>query len=115
VTLDGAYIDFGTVAVGQTIERTVAVRNWSDDTIRVVGAPRNCLFSIRTDFPLDIPPGESRIITVEMRVPDASEGALTVQSVLWTDSAKAPSLPYRVGCRVRGQPSGTELRHNTAP
>jgi hypothetical protein len=102
VTLNDAYVDFGTVAAGQTVERTVVVRNWSDDTIRVVGAPRNCLLSVRTSLSLDVPPGERRDVTLEMHVPDASEGALTVRTALWTDSAQAPSLPYRVGCRVGG-------------
>jgi hypothetical protein len=108
VTLDDAYIDFGTVAVGQTVDRTVVVRNWSDKTIRVVGAPRNCsLVSIRTDLPLDVPPGERRNVILEMSASNASEGVLTIQTALWTDSAKARSLPYRVGCRVGSQPSAS--------
>ncbi|MFO0811471.1 MAG: hypothetical protein U0746_22815 [Gemmataceae bacterium] len=100
VTLDDAYIDFGTAAAGQTIERIVVVRNWSGSTVRVVGWPRTCPLSVRSNLPLEIPPGESRPVTVEMRVLDATDGVLTIDTALWTDSAKAPSLPYRVGCRV---------------
>ncbi len=93
VTLDDAYADFGTAPVGQSVERTVVVRNWSDQTIRVVGWVRVCALSVRNDLPLDIPPGESRDLILAMRVPSASEGAMTIQTGFWTGSAKARFLP----------------------
>lgn len=85
---------------GTVLESRVELKNWSGRTIRVVGGTSDCSCVTHRDLPVVIPPGESRWVTVELRVPPAAVGYLTKRAELFTDHDRQRVIHFTVGCRV---------------
>jgi hypothetical protein len=100
LTISKDYIDFGSGSAGQVIDRTVEVRNWSDQSVRLIGGTSDCTCVTTADLPLTIPPGEARPVTVRLKVLAAKLGALTRTAELWTDQDEQRTIRLGVGCRV---------------
>lgn len=94
------YVDFGTAASGEVVERSVEVWNWSDQTVKLVGGTSDCSCVTTADLPVTIPPGERRSVEVRLRIPQTKSGAFTRTAELWTDQPAAKTVWLRVGCRV---------------
>ena len=100
ITVTPVPVDLGTGTPGMKLESRVEVKNWSDRTVRLVGGTSDCSCVTHRDLPVAIPPGESRWVTIEMRVPPANSGRLTKRAELFTDHDRQPLVHLTIGCWV---------------
>ena len=94
------HLDVGSGASGTVLQSRVEVKNWSDRTVRVVGGTSDCSCVTHRDLPVSISPGESRWVTVELRVPRSDPGRLTKRAELFTDHERQPVVHLTVSCQV---------------
>jgi hypothetical protein len=100
LTVAPAHVDMGTGATGERLQSRVEVKNWSDRTVRIVGGTSDCSCVTHRDLPLAIPAGESRWVTIDLRIPPANVGVLTKRAELYTDHDRQPLIHLTIGCRV---------------
>ena len=85
VVVSPAVLDFGSAAGGETVEASATVHNRSRETISVVGGTSDCSCATVGPLPVEVPPGESRAVTIRLRLP-AEAGQVRRTSQLWTDA-----------------------------
>jgi hypothetical protein len=100
ITVTPTHTDAGAGVPGTRLQSRVEVKNWSERTVRLVGGTSDCSCVTHHDLPVAIPPGESRWVTVELRVPTANVGRLTKRAELFTDHDRQPLVHFTIGCRV---------------
>jgi hypothetical protein len=100
LTVSPDYVDFGSVAVGDIVERSVDVWNWSDRPVTLIGGTSDSSCVTTADLPLVIPPGEGRAVGLRLMVRRTKPGAFTRTAELWTDHPELNTVWLRVGCRV---------------
>lgn len=115
VTFSHDYVDFGAGAAGQVVEAKVEVHNWSDRPVRLVGGTSDCSCITTSSLPVSIPPGESRPVMVQLKIPRAKPGALTRTAELWTDQDRQQRIWLRVGCRIVEQSGDGPLVYRSRP
>lgn len=96
--------DVGRGRAGETREITLQLRNWADEPIRIIGGTSDCSCVATEQLPITIPAGESRSLTVKMRLP-AKQGTFTRKAFLWTDDDHNRRLYFRLTGRSY-KPSG---------
>jgi hypothetical protein len=101
LTLQAGYLELGEGEPGEVLQAQVAVRNWTDQPVHVVGGTSDCSCVTTDDLPVVIPAGGSAELTVRLKIPQATTGKLTRKTVLWTDCAGARTVRLQLGCRVR--------------
>ena len=62
LTAEPSFIDFGAIESGQTFDTSIAVRNWTDRPIRLVGGTSDCSCIATDGLPATIEPGEVQSI-----------------------------------------------------
>jgi hypothetical protein len=100
ITLDQSFVDFGTLEVGEKGERSIAVHNWTDKPIRIVGGKSTCAFGVALERPIAILPGQTAAIRVWMRPRAGMSGSLTHTAELWTDCRDQTTVRLTVSCLV---------------
>lgn len=94
------YMDLGAGPAGQVLSGTVQVTNWSDQSVRLVGGTSNCGCTTIKDMPVVLEPGESKPLTVSLRLSARSgPGALTYSAEIWSDSSRQRTIHLRLGCK----------------
>ncbi len=94
------FVDCGTGKSGEILEAVVEVHNWSDRSVRVYGGTSDCSCIATKGLPVAIPPGESRLIPVILKVPTSAPGAFTRSAELFTDSDNQRTMRLHIGCHV---------------
>ncbi len=94
------HLDMGSGSPGTTLKSRVEITNWSTRAIRLVGGTSDCSCITHQDLPVSILPGESRWITIELRVPNSAPGKLTRQAALFTDHEWQQKVYLMVSCEV---------------
>lgn len=95
-----AHLDLGSGTVGTQLTSQVVLNNWSDRPIRVIGGTSDCSCVTHADLPVTIPPGESRPVTIVLRVPPSPAGRMTRVAELFTDYDQQPKIHLTLSCRV---------------
>jgi hypothetical protein len=88
-------VDFGSSQPGQMHEKQVTLKNWTVQSIRIVGATDNCSCVATHDLPLSIPAGEARKIKLTLRAPH-SPGAFTLKAFVLTNDGEYGRIPIRL-------------------
>ena len=86
LSIDGAPVDVGSQAGGQTVVRVVSVRNHLSRPVRVVGGTSDCSCVATDDLPVTIPAGEAASIRVALRLPPDKPGQFARRVWLWSDA-----------------------------
>jgi hypothetical protein len=107
LTAAPAYLDFGEGDPGQVLKAKIALRNWTDEPVRVVGGTRDCTANVTENLPVAIPAGGAATVEIQFKVPPSASGALTRDLLFWTDCAQQQLLLIRAGCRIRAIPAET--------
>jgi Methylamine utilisation protein MauE len=94
------YLQLGEGVPGQVLFAAVNVRNWSDQPVRLIGGSSDCSCVTTTDLPLTVPPGESRAVTVALKIPRAGRGSLSRAAEIWTDQPKQRTIRLALCCQV---------------
>jgi hypothetical protein len=92
-------LDLGDVSVGQDQRVTVELTNWSDRPVRIFGGSTDCSCDVTEDLPLAIPAGETKNLTIIVKLPTA-QGFFTRKALLRTDCDGARDLVIQVSGRI---------------
>ena len=84
IVVTPAVLDFGSAAGGEAVEASATVHNRTAVTISVVGGTSDCSCATVGPLPVEVPPGESRAVTIRLRLPKEA-GQVRRTSQLWTD------------------------------
>jgi hypothetical protein len=95
------YLDFGSGRPGDRLDASVAVRNWTDSPVRLIGGTSDCSCTTTEDLPVTVPPGGSMPVHIHLKVPPSNSGQLTRTVTLRTDCPGMSVVRLRVGCRVK--------------
>jgi Protein of unknown function (DUF1573) len=90
-----ALVDVGDGTVGDTREATVAVTNYTDRPVRVIGGTSDCSCVVTENLPLAIPPGETRSLLVRIQL-TGQPGIFTRTANLLTDDGQSSVLRIRL-------------------
>jgi methylamine utilization protein MauE/uncharacterized protein DUF1573 len=102
MTVDPSMLDIGAQKGGEKISARLALVNRSDREIRVVGGTDDCGCITTEDLPVTLAPGDSREVTVWLKLPKA-QGSFTRTAWFWTD-ADEPQVMFSIVGRVLGSP-----------
>ena len=92
----------GSVTVGQRVSRTFSLKNVSNRPVRVVGAKTSCRCIGTQDLPLELPPGQSRSLRIDLVASEAAGVQREFAQLVLDDSS--PALVLGVTALVhRGQ------------
>ncbi len=100
IGLSTSYLQFEDGHVGDSLTAEINITNYSSQSLRIVGGTSDCSCTTTRDLPITIPPGESKPVTIVLKVPQTKSGQLTRKAILWTDNPEQRELQFRVGCRV---------------
>jgi hypothetical protein len=92
-------VDMGEGVPGETRSASVELTNRTDEPIRLIGGTSDCSCTVLADLPVTIPPGESRSITVAMRLPNAT-GAYNRKAGLRLDDIGFREVRFRLVGRI---------------
>jgi len=91
ITVEPTSLDFGSVAVGQAVQRTLSMRNGSTATLSVSAIRSNlAAFSVLGDTAFPLAPGASKTITVQFS--PTTGGQQRANMVITCDDATSPTL-----------------------
>ncbi|MBI1829924.1 MAG: DUF1573 domain-containing protein [Planctomycetes bacterium] len=92
-------LDMGQGVADETREATVELTNWTDRPIRLIGGTSDCSCTVLGDLPVTIPPGESRSISIHMRLPK-SLGMFNRKAQLTIDDEGFKTIGFRLVGRI---------------
>ena len=95
LVVGSSLLDLGAVPADEGATGTVVIHNRSGGLVRLIGGSTDCTCTLIQDLPLDVPPGESRTVTVGFRAP-AGAGNFRHTGTIWTDCQSQQSLPVVV-------------------
>jgi methylamine utilization protein MauE/uncharacterized protein DUF1573 len=101
ITVAPSYVDFGEGKPGETLERTVEVRNWTDRTVCIIGGTSDCSCVTTEGLPIAILPGKSCNIPIQMTISSRENGAMTRTARLLTGDDSQRTLELQLGCFVQ--------------
>ena len=90
-------VDVGIGKTGDIVKTQVQIGNWTNHPVRVYGGSSDCSCRTTDDLPIEIPPGETRPVTVAIRM--LQFGQFTRRIYFLTDCPSA----RRVECILTGQ------------
>jgi hypothetical protein len=91
--------DVGSGEAGQMMEATVEIVNWTSRPVKVFGGTSDCSCIVTKDLPLTLAPGESRQVSVQVRLP-ASAGLFNRKAYYWTDCDDARTVYFGLTGRI---------------
>jgi hypothetical protein len=100
VSVSSDYIDFGSGRPGETLTSVVRVFNRTDVPVKMVGGSSDCSCVTTKDLPVEIAPGGSVELTIQLVLPRTQPGVFTRTAVLWTDHEMRRTIPLQLGSRV---------------
>ena len=72
VTVRPFVVHAGDGQPGQIIPASVEVKNWTDKPVHIVGGSLDCTCSVVDELPVEVPPRESRWVTIKLKLPPVS-------------------------------------------
>jgi Protein of unknown function (DUF1573) len=72
LSVSPSVVDFGDAPGGETREAAIDLTNRTEHPLRVVGGTSDCACTVLQDLPVTVAPGETRSVTVRVRIPAAS-------------------------------------------
>jgi hypothetical protein len=100
VSVSSDYLNFGSGRAGETLTSVVRVFNRTDAPVKVVGGSSDCSCVTTKDLPVEIAPGGSVELTIQLVLPRTQPGVFTRTAVLWTDHEMRRTIPLQLGSRV---------------
>ncbi len=91
-------VNMGEGHPGESRNVSIEVANWTDKTIRVIGAPKDCACTVN-DLPVTIPPRETRSISLELRL-SGNPGIFTRKVGLLVDDQGLQRINFRLTGRI---------------
>ena len=85
VTVQPGTVDIGSVPGGQIVTVPVRLANHTTGPLRVVGGTSDCNYITTDSLPVELPPGGSREVSIQLKLPPAA-GAFARSARFWTDS-----------------------------
>lgn len=95
LTVSPRMLDLGECTPGETRTSMVEVWNWTDRPVRLVGGTADCSCTVLDDLPVRIPPGESRPITITVRVA-AQPGIFNRKAGLLVDNGELTRIDFHM-------------------
>ncbi|MBI2807076.1 MAG: DUF1573 domain-containing protein [Planctomycetes bacterium] len=99
LSLQPALVDMGEGIAGEERDASVELTNWTEHPIRLIGGTADCSCTVLGDLPITIPPGESRSITVTMRLPK-TPGLFNRKAQLTIDDEGFKRIGFRLIGRI---------------
>ena len=99
ISVSPSLVDMGEGVPGETRQATVELTNRTDKPVRLIGGTADCSCTVLADLPVTIPPGESRSITVSVRLPNAS-GSFNRKAKLQLDDLGFNTVSFRLTGRI---------------
>lgn len=100
LSVQPALVDVGVGAPGETLLAKVRLINRTDKPIRVIGGTSDCSCTVIADLPVDVAPGETRSISVAVRLPNAP-GLFNRPAGLEIDDAGLIRINFRLTGRIK--------------
>jgi hypothetical protein len=94
-------VNFGDATGGETREAEIELTNRTEQPLRVVGGTYDCSCTVLHDLPLTMAPGETRSVTVRVRIPPAAGQFTRTVHLLGGDEQL-----WRVGFQATGRSTG---------
>ncbi len=83
----------------ESLETSIEIVNRTNQPLRILGGTSDCSCVVTANLPLSLAPGETRRISVKVRLPN-SPGAFTRKAWLWTDCDQDPRISFDIIGRV---------------
>ena len=99
LSLTPGLVDMGDGGPGETREASLELTNRTDHAIRLIGGTVDCSCTVLNDLPVTVPPGETRSITVSMKLP-GTPGMFTRKARLAIDDEGFGSVGFRLTGRI---------------
>lgn len=99
LTVYPATVDMGSGDAGESKDAAVEITNRTEHPIRLIGGTADCSCIVLGDLPVTIPPGETRSITVTVRLP-RSPGIFTRKAELAIDDGDFKKVSFRITGRI---------------
>ncbi len=96
-------VDVGEGMLGENRESHITVANYTDTPVRIIGGTSDCACVVTNDLPITVPAGESRPISVRVRLAGVP-GIFTRTANLLTADGQSPSLRFRLTGRNLPRP-----------
>ncbi|MCU0706597.1 MAG: DUF1573 domain-containing protein, partial [Fimbriiglobus sp.] len=93
-------LDFGSGKPGEVRTGAYSVRNNTSALVRLMGRTSDCNCLVGGEFPVEIPPGQSVTLTLDIRVPRSVPGQFTREVDVYTDLPQASRLTLLLTCLV---------------
>lgn len=107
ISLYPRLVDVGDGTPGEIRESVVELVNRTDETVRVVGGTSDCSCVATDNLPASIAPGESRFLTVKIKMPH-DPGMFTRSATLFTGDEPIRLIGFRLTGRTVSPPEGAE-------
>jgi hypothetical protein len=100
LSVSSEYIGFGSGQPGETLSSVVRVYNLTNVPVNVVGGSSDCSCVTTHDLPVEIAPGGSVVLTIDLILPQSQPGTFTRTAVLWTDCETRRKIRLHLGSRI---------------
>jgi Protein of unknown function (DUF1573) len=103
--------DLGRGYAGELRQTKIEVSNWTDKTVRVIGANQDCSCTV-VDLPVTIPAGETRPVGVNVRF-KGKPGIFTRKGILILDDQGFKRAAFRMTGRILTKPETAVSNQST--
>jgi hypothetical protein len=105
ISVEPRVVDVGESQPGEVRQVIVAVKNWADSPIKLVGGTKDCSCTVLNDLPVTIPPNEARSVAVSIRMPRAP-GIFTRKASFLVDDQGFKRANFVMTGRITGSRTG---------
>jgi Protein of unknown function (DUF1573) len=100
LSVDPRLVDMGEGVAGEARTASITLTNRTEAPIRVIGGTADCSCTVLGDLPVTIAAGESRSISVQLRLPN-SKGVFSRGAKLTIDDEGFKTVGFRLTGRIR--------------
>ncbi len=113
LSITPATLDMGQGVPGETREATLNLGNRTEHPIRVIGGTADCSCTVLGDIPVTVPPGETRSITIQLRLPNSQGRFTRIAELMIDDQGTNNKIGFRLTGRINQTPENAEQVQRT--
>jgi len=95
IIIDPPFVDFGDGAAGDVIERSISIRNFTDNEVRIVGGTSDCRCVFAKGLPLTIAPRAAGDLALQFQFPSDAKDSVRQRALIITDNTEQPIVVIR--------------------